>query len=106
MYMRRIRKFDPGRNAARRHCDRRADPSEPGCATADLIDLADRRPPAGCVHCKKAVETAYWGMIALGHGHFRAFRIADRVFRWHLPEASDPDREASILCWIQSSPPN
>ena len=49
---------------------------------------------------------AYWNMIAFGHGHFRAFRVADRVFRWHLPRVADDARETSILCWVQSGPPN
>jgi hypothetical protein len=50
--------------------------------------------------CRKAVEGAYWSMIYLGCSHFRAFRVADRVFRWHRPMASDFDRETRLRCWI------
>ena len=59
-----------------------------------------------CCGCESAVRMAYWNMIHSGHGHFRAFRVADRVFRWHLPTVSDDVRETRIIGWVQSGPPH
>ena len=51
--------------------------------------------------CEKAVMRAYVGMIQFGKGHHDAFRVAERVFRWHAPGMPDAQREARILSWVQ-----
>ena len=71
-----------------------------------VINVADMSPQVGGCSCETAVRMAYWNMIAFGHGHFRALRVADRVFRWHSPRVADDTRETRILCWVQSGPPN
>ena len=71
-----------------------------------VIAFPEVAPRAGGCPCEVAVRMAYWNMIAFGHGHFRAFRVADRVFRWHLPTVADETRETRILCWVQSGPLN
>ena len=51
--------------------------------------------------CQQAVVRAYAGMIECGRCHCDAFRVAERVFRWHQPELPDEQREARILSWVQ-----
>lgn len=54
----------------------------------------------GEIPCQAAVVRAYRSMIAFGEGHDTAFRVADRVFRWHMPQTPDEQREAAILSWV------
>jgi hypothetical protein len=58
---------------------------------------------ANAKSCRKAVESAYWSMIYLGCSDSRAFRVADRIFQWHRPMASDFDRQARLRCWIDGN---
>jgi hypothetical protein len=51
--------------------------------------------------CRQAVVRAYHSMIDFGEGHHNAFRVAERVFRWHQPETPDEQREARILSWVR-----
>jgi hypothetical protein len=54
----------------------------------------------GETQCQAAVMRAYQSMIAFGEGHHSAFRVADRVFRWHSPHLPEEEREAIILSWV------
>ena len=60
-------------------------------------------PKAGPVECpcRQAVIRAYSEMIECGRCHCDAFRVANRVFRWHVPEMPEAQREARILSWVQ-----
>ena len=67
----------------------------------DLPAVAD--PVQGC-GCESAVRMAYWNMISCGRDHCTAFRVAERVCRWHFPTLSEDMRERRIIDWVRNGP--